>query len=161
MENPFMNKHKYETLVLAHPQITADELSMIENYFEKITDEATGELLNFDKWGKYRLAYPIQKNDYGIYILIRYELPLDKLSQIFKEIETFFKIKCNETVMRSVTRKLSDNVPKVYKYPEPIDASKSANLDDFIKENKMEGFLGNVKEATSASNETKEDEAKE
>lgn len=140
-----MIKQRYETLILAHPQITADELSLIENFFLKVTADTKGELLNFDKWGKYRLSYPIQKNDYGIYILVRYELPSENRSDIFKDIENFFKIKCSETVSRNVTKKLSASAPKVYKFPEPIDAGKSTNLDSFIKENKMESFLSENK----------------
>lgn len=145
-----MIKQKYETLILAHPQITADELSAIENFFVTVSTDAKGDLLNFDKWGKYRLSYAIKKNDYGIYILARYELPTDNRSSIFKDIETFFKIKCNETVMRYVTKKLSASAPKAYRFPDPIDAGKTTNLDSFIKENKMETFLGNDKESKEA-----------
>lgn len=131
----------YETLILLHTHVTNDELSAMEDFFDKLTSDVGGMVKSFDKWGKYRLAYPIKKNDYGIYLLVRYELPQDKLSDVFKDLDLFLKIKCNETVLRSVTKKLEADASLEYKRPEPVDA-RSGNLDTFLKDNKMESFLG-------------------
>ena len=65
------------------------------SFFEKITADGKGKVVSFDRWGKYRLAYPVQKNDYGIYMLVRYELPREAVEDAFKELDTFFRIKCN------------------------------------------------------------------
>ncbi len=136
---------RYETLILTRTQITADELSMLENYFDKLLSDAKGSLLAFDKWGKYRLAYPVNKSDYGIYLLARYEMPEEAITSTFKKVAEFFKIKCNEIVMRNVTVKLDAQAPLAYKYPDPIDGGK-AGLDTFLKENKMESLLESVGE---------------
>ena len=135
---------RYETLILARTQITADELSMIESFFEKISSEAKGKVVSFDRWGKYRLAYPIKKNDYGIYLLVRYEFLEKECQFMFKKLLDFFKINCSEIVMRYVTIKLDEKAPLAYKYPEPVDAGRTGSLDSFLKENKMESFLDNV-----------------
>lgn len=132
---------RYETLILSPTQITDDEVSMLENYFEKLASEGKGKVISFDKWGKYRLAYPVKNNDYGIYILVRYELPQEIVTKTFNELKDFFKIKCSEIVMRYVTNKLDSAASLEYRYPEPIDGGRSSNLDSFIKENKMETFL--------------------
>ena len=136
---------RYETLILAHTQITADELSMLENHFEQMASDGKGKVLSFDKWGKYRLAYPVKKNDYGVYILARYEMPDGSTTSSSKNLTDFFKVKCNEIVMRHVTIKLDDDAPLNYARPEPVDGARSGNLDTFLKENKMESFLGDVK----------------
>ena len=133
---------RYETLILAHPQLTADELGTLESFFDKVTNDFKGKLISFDKWGKYLLTYPVKRNDYGIYILVRYDVPEDKVTKFSDEVSTFFKIKCNEIVMRHVVVKLDPKAPLNYKFPEPITTGKTGNLDSFIKENKMEGFLG-------------------
>ncbi len=131
----------YETLILSHTHVTNDELSAMEDFFDKLTSDVGGAVKSFDKWGKYRLAYPIKKNDYGMYLLVRYELPQDKLSNVFKDLDSFLKIKCNETVLRSVTKRLDSDLPLEYRRPEPVDA-RSGSLDTFLKDNKMESFLG-------------------
>lgn len=150
---------KYETLILARTQITADELSMIESYFENLLSDAKGKVLAFDKWGKYRLAYPVKKNDYGIYILIRYEMPEQAVTSAFKKLSEFFKIKCNEIVMRNASVKLNKDASSIYKYPESVDVGRAGGLDTFIKENKMEGFLDDVKPSSTV--EDKKDSTKE
>lgn len=142
---------RYETLILAHPQLTADENSFIEGYFDNLMSQFKGKLLAFDKWGKYHLSYSIKKHSYGIYLLARYDVPENKVTELFKELNTFFQIKCNDIVIRYVTVKLDANAPLIYKYPEPISAVKTGNLDSFIKENKMEGFLGDVSKKPNPS----------
>lgn len=131
---------QYETLILSNTHITKDELSMIEDHFDKTTANVGGRVRSFDKWGKYRLAYPVKRNDYGIYTLVRFEVPKANSTQIFKDLDSFLKIKCNEIVLRSVTVKLDSEVSLDYKRPEPVDG-RSGNLDTFLKENKMEGIL--------------------
>ncbi len=133
---------KYETLMLLRTEITGDELAIIEQQFEDLVAQASGSMVCFDKWGKYRLAYPVQKSDYGIYVLARYRVPQGALVLLAKELSLFFKIKCSDVVMRFVTVKLDDDVPIAYIKPEPVDSGGRKNLDMFIKENKMEGIIG-------------------
>lgn len=134
----------YETLILARTGITDDESGMLERHFDKLLTDAKGKLVVFDKWGKYRLAYPVGKDDYGVYILARFELPVELVKNFMKELETFFKIKCNDFAMRYVTVKLPENAGTAYIKPDPIDSGRSTNVEHFMKENKMEGLLGNV-----------------
>lgn len=131
----------YETLMLVRTEITGDELSALERSIDKLVSGQKGRMTLFDKWGKYKLAYPVQKNVYGIYLLARYEAPRENLKALFKDIDTLFRIKYNEVVMRHVTMHLEGEVSSVYKHPEPIGQRGSSNLDSFIKENKMEGLI--------------------
>ncbi|MFA5074591.1 MAG: 30S ribosomal protein S6 [Candidatus Babeliales bacterium] len=137
---------RYETLMLIHPQLTTDELSMIERHFDTILSEVEGKMVSFDKWGKYRLSYPVQRNDYGIYILVRYDVPEKMATKVTKEVDSFFKIKVHDIVMRFVTKKIDPSSPITYPRPDPVDSTRSGGVDSFIKEHKMEGFLSDVKE---------------
>lgn len=142
---------RYETLILARPEITQDELSLLESQFDKIVSTSPqGKLSSFDRWGKYRLCYPVAKNEYGVYVLVRYELDgTQKLGTVFKNVDDFLKIKCNDFVMRHVHIKLDKNAPAIYQKPEALDASRSANIDTFLKENKVESLLSSVDAASS------------
>lgn len=137
---------RYETLMLTHPQLTTDELSMIEKHFDKILSDVSGKVISFDKWGKYRLSYPVQKNDYGIYILVRFDVPEEMATKITKEVDSFFKIKVHDIVMRFVTKKIDPSSPNTYLRPDPVDSARSGGVDSFIKEHKMESFLGDGRE---------------
>jgi len=131
----------YETLMLVRTEITGDEAGALESQIDKIVSGKKGSVTLFDKWGKYKLAYPVKKNLYGIYILARYELPVDQVSSCFNELDTLFRIKYNELVLRRVTVRLVGSVSSVYRYPEPIGSHGTSNLDSFIKENKMKGLI--------------------
>ncbi|MCK4819241.1 30S ribosomal protein S6, partial [bacterium] len=127
----------YETLMLARTEITDDELRTLERHFDKIVAGQKGRITLFDRWGKYKLAYPVQKKMYGIYLLARYQVSKDVVLPLFKEIDILFKIKYNELVMRHVTTRLDEDVSSVYKYPEPVGSRGTSDLGSFIKEHKM------------------------
>lgn len=135
---------RYETLLLARTEITNEEFSLIEKTFETVVNNAGGKISAVDRWGKYRLSYAIKKQEYGIYYLIRFDVPADKVSQVTKEIREFFRIKCSEFVLRNVIVRLEDDAPTTYKRPEPVDSPYATNggVDSFIKENKLDSFSG-------------------
>ncbi len=135
---------RYETLILTSPEITEDEVGQLERHFYNHLSDNNGNVSAFDKWGKLRLAYPVKKNDYGSYILVRYEASEDYTNAFLKELDTFFKIKCNDFVMRHVTIKLRKDAPIAYLKPESIDSTRSSSVDSFLKDNKMEGLLSSV-----------------
>ena len=94
---------RYETLILTVPEITKDECSWLELEVNKLVNRGKGSLISFDKWGKYRLAFPIRKNDYGVYFLMRFEANDDSHIELLKETDTFFKVKALDVVMRTLT----------------------------------------------------------
>ena len=59
--------------MLTVPEITADETKSIEQQFDRVVADKKGTMVSFERWGKYRLAYPVKKNDYGVYFLARFE----------------------------------------------------------------------------------------
>ena len=147
---------KYETLFLATSEITDEEITSIERELDTRIAALGGKLSLFDKWGKYRLAYPVNKSDYGVYILARYEFDdAAKVSDFVKEFDSFIKIKCHEFIMRYTSIKLSPKAASSYIKPDPIDSARSTNVDKFMRENKMEGILGNY-ENDKESNTTEE-----
>ncbi len=128
---------RYETLMLARTEITNDELTAIERRFDELATQGGGTVVAFDKWGKYRLAYPVGKNAYGVYVLVRYNLNEgEKLSLTLQDVENFMRVKCHEIVMRHVTKRLEPNAPSVYSRPEPVDSARASNIDNIIKESK-------------------------
>lgn len=130
---------RYETLMLAIPEITESEISAIETAFSKIIKEAKGKMISWEKWGKYYLAYPVNKSGYGIYILARFEVPGENKKSVNDEIKSIFSIKYNNLISRYMTSAL-ESASLEYKRPTPLDETPK-NVNEFLKEHKMEGLV--------------------
>jgi small subunit ribosomal protein S6 len=64
----------YELVVLLHPDLEIDVDTPIAK-IEKLVTSAAGTVTKRDNWGKKRLAYPIKKQQFGIYVYFELELP--------------------------------------------------------------------------------------
>lgn len=59
----------YELTVLLHPDLEIDLEKPLKKVTGIITDNG-GKVVNQDNWGKKKLAYPIKKQDFAIYVLM-------------------------------------------------------------------------------------------
>ena len=132
---------RYEVLLLTVPEITADETAELESYLAKITTEKSGNVISFDRWGKYYLSYPVRKNDYGIYFLMRFECQDEQHQELLEALRTACAVKYSELVMRHMIVRLDDNASLEYQRPESLEEAPSRDVDSFLKENKMTGLM--------------------
>ena len=65
----------YETVVILDSLLPPKEIDDIVEHFSKVITEHGGKVRTVDKWGKRRLAYEIQKKQYGFYFAIEFEGP--------------------------------------------------------------------------------------
>ena len=139
----------YESLLLANPSITQDEVEFIEKSLNNLAQSSKSAIVSFEKWGKYRLAYPVKKNEYGVYILVRFES--EKASSLPKEVARLCKIKLNNVVMRDMTTRLEKNDSLNYQKPPSLEDTPSttgaANVKTFLRDNNMEGLMDSVDNA--------------
>lgn len=76
---------EYELTVLIHPDLEADLETPLAKVREIITG-AGGTIVREDNWGKKKLAYPIKREDFAVYVYMDLELPADaplKISNTF------------------------------------------------------------------------------
>jgi len=67
---------EYELTVLIHPDLESD----IESPLTKLRDiikAANGEVVREDNWGKKKLAYKINREDFAVYVYMDVKLPAD------------------------------------------------------------------------------------
>ncbi len=126
---------RYEMLILATPEITQDELSELEKLTDKKVQESKGKLVSYDKWGKFQLAYPVRGNDYGIYILARFELPSEKAAQAIIDVRSLLELKFNTCVMRYLVTQLAAEAPLEYKRPLSLEET-PRDVETFMKEDR-------------------------
>jgi small subunit ribosomal protein S6 len=81
----------YELVVVLHPDLEIDVDTPIAK-LEKLIAGVKGTITKRDNWGKKRLAYPVNKQQFGIYIYFELELepeavrPLDDQLRITEEV---------------------------------------------------------------------------
>ncbi len=137
---------RYEVLILTVPEITQDETKQLENELDKLITDSKGSVISFERWGKYKLTYPIRNNDYGVYFLMLFEAS----EVLTKKIDELFKIKLTNFVMRHIITALKGD-SLLYQRPKSLEeAPASRDMDSFLKENKMEGLLSSGKKEAAS-----------
>lgn len=72
---------EYELTVLIHPDLEAD----LEKPLTKVRDivkNAGGEITSEDNWGKKKLAYAINREEFAVYVYMDVKLPADAPQKI-------------------------------------------------------------------------------
>src|SRR5580693_9235332 len=100
---------KYEALLLTIPEVTGDEAKDLEMQLDKLIKAGSGSTISFERWGKYKLAYDVNKSEYGVYYLMRFEAP--KKTTIIKDMKTALSVKLNNVVMRDMISSVDEKSP--------------------------------------------------
>lgn len=79
---------RYETILIAHVDLSEDELTTLIDRYGTVVTGQKGILVKVERWGKRRLAYLINKQARGFYILIDYAGE----SAVVNELERNLKI---------------------------------------------------------------------
>ncbi|MCF7797800.1 MAG: 30S ribosomal protein S6 [Lentisphaeria bacterium] len=106
----------YECLFIVNPNFDGDGISTV---IEKVTGyvkEADAEVANIQHWGKRRLAYQIQKQQYGNYVLMHLNGEAPKITDLQRSLEL------DDSVLAYLTVRL-DEMPEFDKVMIPEDES--------------------------------------
>ena len=148
---------RYEALMLTVPELTKDETVLIEKQIDEAVRKTGGSIISFERWGKYRLEYPVNKNDYGVYLLTRFEIPQG--TDTLKDLQTMFAIKLNLIVMRHIIHALESMASLVYQRPKSLEeAPESGDGRGFSRgdHRKIEGLISAV-DSSGRFHETTDD----
>lgn len=72
---------EYELTVVLHPDLEADLETTLKKVRGIVTDNG-GKINKEDNWGKKRLAYRINKEDFGLYVYFDVELPAEAVAKV-------------------------------------------------------------------------------
>ena len=98
----------YETIYIVNPNLDNEVLDKTMLEIGKELDKTKSKLINHRVWGKKRLAYPIEKQKYGSFILMQFEGG-DQSKMV--DFDTWMQL--NNSVLRHMIVGL-DNKPDVY-----------------------------------------------
>jgi small subunit ribosomal protein S6 len=129
---------RYEALMLTVPEITADEAKTVEQQFNRVVADNKGSMISFERWGKYRLAYPVKKNEYGVYFLARFEVT--ESEPLIGEIKELLMVKLHEIIMRSMVSVLGKEQSLAYQRPQSLEEAPAREVGSFMRENRMDNM---------------------
>ncbi|MCF7804165.1 MAG: 30S ribosomal protein S6 [Candidatus Marinimicrobia bacterium] len=92
----------YENLFIVNPGYEDDALQAIKNEYSEFITENGGRVYSVDDWGKRRLAYSIDKQKYGTYVLIEFGAE----GSIVRELEESQRL--NDSVIAHLTVRLDE-----------------------------------------------------
>ncbi|MCL5874869.1 MAG: 30S ribosomal protein S6 [Candidatus Dependentiae bacterium] len=140
----------YEVLILTVPTITQDETKNLETQCERVIKENKGNTISFERWGKYRLAYPVKKNDYGVYFLARFES--EEPGVIVEAIRTLMTVRLNDLVMRHMATLLDPKRSLAYQRPQSLEEAPVREVG---------GFMADKRDQRNAMNNEEDDMSEE
>ena len=64
--------NKYESIIIVNSNLNEEEIKKVETSITDLIKE-NGILEKVENWGKKKLAYPVKKHQYGIYMDFKFE----------------------------------------------------------------------------------------
>jgi len=91
----------YESVIILNATLEDEQIEVSLNKILESIKSYGGEIKDLDKWGRKRLAYPIEKAKSGYYVVIRFAAPTEAITRI----ERVYRL--DETVIRFLTVELT------------------------------------------------------
>ena len=142
----------YETLYIVNPNLENEALDITMGEIGTELEKTKSKLINHRVWGKKRLAYQIENQKYGSFILLQFE---GGEQNQMNEFNTWMKL--NNSVLRHLTVAL-DEKPEVY-----VEEVKEKPVEKEATEGTIEQTPANeeVIETISEETETQSDVTEE
>jgi small subunit ribosomal protein S6 len=119
-----MKTNHYESVVIVNATLEDDQIEVTFGRIEELIKSNGGEITENDKWGRKRLAYPIQKSKSGYYSVYRFIAP----RELIAKLERAYRL--DESIIRYLTIVLDKNAIEYgLKAAEIKDAENVANSD--------------------------------
>jgi small subunit ribosomal protein S6 len=85
---------QYETAFLISPKLDEEEMEKLIQKMAEVIKKSKGKMVNIEKWGKRRLAYPISGLEEAFYVFFHYQgetaIPIE-LERRFRQTETIIR----------------------------------------------------------------------
>jgi len=113
-------KKIYETTFIANATVDDAQIDQIVERLKEFLTKNGSEIRVLEKWGRKRLAYPIEKKNNGFYTICEFNAPAD----IIAKLERYYAL--DENIMRFLTVQLSEKLIKARQEQERKTAAEQA-----------------------------------
>jgi len=117
----------YENLYIVNPGYEDDALQAIKDEYANFITDNGGRIYNVEDWGKRRLAYSINKQKYGTYVLMEFGVD----GAVIRELEESQRL--NDAVLAQLSVRLQeepDMTKERKRYMDEEDEYEEADSDE-------------------------------
>jgi small subunit ribosomal protein S6 len=113
-----LQKH-YESVIIFNAALEDDHIENNISRISEIIKNHGGEIVEIDRWGRKRLAYPIQKSKTGYYLILRFKAPselitvLERSLRLDENIIRYLTVALNKQALEGIAKqKEADRIAK-------------------------------------------------
>lgn len=112
----------YETVFIVRQDVSSADVDKLTEEFSNILDKNAAKVLKTEYWGLRNLAYEINNNKKGHYVMLGSESPPAAIAELER------KMKYNEDVIRFLTIRVND----ISSEPSAILQNKNTDFDQTV-----------------------------
>lgn len=112
----------YESTYIVNAVLEDAEIDTIVDRIVEFLGQHEAQILEMNKWGRRRLAYPIKKKYNGYYVYLVFEAPAEAIPQL----ERFYILE--ENIMRHLTVQLDPKLREFRKVRAEAQAARAAQM---------------------------------
>lgn len=117
----------YESTYIVNAVLEDAEIDTIVDRIVEFLGQHEAQILEMNKWGRRRLAYPIKKKYNGYYVYLVFEAPAEAIPQL----ERFYILE--ENIMRHLTVQLDPKLREFRKVRAEAQAARAAQMAEAAK----------------------------
>jgi len=95
---------RYETMFIVHPEKGTRIKELIDR-FKKVVEGQNGNVSHVDEWGLRDLAYRVEKQSKGFYVLLQYQSPAHAVEELERNL------KLTDDILRYLTVRVDEEEP--------------------------------------------------
>jgi len=145
-------KH-YESVVIINAALEEEQIEKTIDLVLESVKTNGGEITDVEKWGRRRLAYPINKSKSGYYLIVRFTAPADLISKL----ERVYRL--DENIVRYLTVTLDAEALKYLAKQKEKKAEEPENTEDDKPKEVEKTATEKVVEEKTTEVEDKEEES--
>ncbi len=115
---------RYETVFISVTDLPPEELQEIVERCAQVITARKGIMIRRESWGKRKLAYPIEKQKFGVYSLLEFASEHGALG----ELDRVFRF--DDRILRYQTVKIADEVDQAALEKELEEARKKVEVEE-------------------------------
>jgi small subunit ribosomal protein S6 len=118
---------RYETLFIVTPDSSEEDLLAVATKFRDVVTEMNGLVASYNEQGKKKLAYDVQKQNKGYYVLMDYVGSADLVAEIERNM------RLDDRILKYLTLKLADEVDPESIEPEEFRPQKKIESAEAVE----------------------------
>lgn len=76
----------YELVFIVNPELDEDDLTAVRERVEGLIERSSGKVTKVEPWGLRRLAYPVQKQGEGQYVLMQLDIGAQGVAELERDL---------------------------------------------------------------------------